>query len=117
MKKGLIGLLVIVAIGAAFIVATRGKKTEVKDIKVVKKELVPSMSNKAIVKGVLKNEGKEAKIVIVKAVFKDEKGTGIDEAFISLRNVPSGEETSFSIESYADFYKVTSYDVFVDSAQ
>ncbi len=117
-KKVIIGLLVIVAIGAAFTVATRGKSTGAKDLKVVKKELVPSMSNKAIVKGVLKNEGKEdATIVNVKAVFKDEKGTGIDEAFVSLKNVPAGKETSFSIESYADFYKVTSYDVFVDSAQ
>lgn len=118
MKKVIIGFLIIVAVGAAIIVVTKGKGTEVKNLKVVKKELVPSMSNKAIVNGVLKNEGKEdAMIVNIKAVFSDEKGTGIDEAFVSLKNVPAGKETSFTIESYADFYKVTSYDVFVDSAQ
>ncbi len=116
MKQVLIIFFLIIALVSAFIVVMKSTKSDVKNFEILKKEIAPSLSNKAIIKGIVQNNGKDAKMVLIKAVLKDEKGTILDEPYISLRNVAQGEKTPFSIESYADFYKVTSFEVFVESS-
>lgn len=116
MKKLVIGVFIVLALFSFFIFTRKGSDRAA-DFEITKKALNASSTNRAIVEGKVVNKGKDAKIVIVKASFKDESGTVLDEPFVSLNDFKAGEERDFKIESQTDYYKVTSFEVFVDAAQ
>ncbi len=116
MKKLVIGVFIVLALFSFFIFIRKGTNRAA-DFEITKKAIVTSSTNRAIVEGVVTNKGKNAQIVIVKARFEDESGAVLDEPFVSLNNFKAGEERKFRIESQIDYYKVTSFEVFIDAAQ
>lgn len=116
MKKLVIGVFIVLALFSFFIFTRKGVN-KATDFEITKKALISSSTNRAIVEGKVVNKGKDAKIVVIKARFEDESGTVLDEPFVSLNDFKADEERDFKIGSQIDYYKVTSFEVFVEAAQ
>ncbi len=116
MKKLVIGVFVILAFISFFVFTRKGSDIS-SNFQITKKTLTASSTNRAMIEGRVVNKGKDARLVILKAQLKDESGAVLDEPFVSLKDFKAGEEKEFKIESQADYYKVTSFEVFVDAAQ
>ncbi len=112
----MIGVFIVLALFSFFIFSRKGAN-KAADFEITQRALIASSTNRAIVEGEVANKGKSVNIVIIKARFKDESGTVLDEPFVSLNDFRAGEERKFRIESNVDYYKVTSFEVFVEAAQ
>ena len=118
MKGIAIGLVIVAAIFIAIFVFRSGGQDFKSDLQIIEKELVASTFNKANIEGKVKNTGtKTINKVLIKAELFSEEGDMLDDPFVMIGPIRVGEEKGFEIKGFADYYKVTKFEVFIDSAQ